>query len=96
MKYYFSRSRTPYYNMVFSLIVYELVASTQGRILLASFPDTTTVFAICFVCAIWELGLRMFLLFKLRAEGRELRGVGWTEESRQLWRSMVQVHNAVS
>ena len=96
MKHYFSHLRSPYYTKVFSLLVYELVAATQGRILLAAFPDTTTVFAICAVSAFWELGVRMFHLFKLRAEGRELRALGWTEESRRLWSSTVQVANAVS
>ena len=96
IKYFFARTKSPFYTIVFSLMTYELVTATQGRILLAAFPDTTTVFAISFVSAIWELGIRMFHLFKIRAEGRDMMEVGWTEKSRQLYRSIVLINSAVS
>ncbi len=96
IKYYFARNKVPFYTIVVTLMTYELVTCTQGKVLLAYFPDTTTVFAVACVTAIWELGTRMFPLFKIRAKGREMKDLGWTEKSRQLFRSLVQINSAVS
>ena len=96
IKHVMARIRVPYYAMVFALFIYELITATQARILLASYPDTDVVLAISVVSAIWELGVRLIMLFKVRADGRDLRALGWEEESRQLYRSMVQINNAVS
>ena len=98
IKYYLARTKspTPFYTIVIFLMTFELVTCTQARILYVYFPDTTTVFAVACFQGIFELGTRMFHLFNIRAKGREMKDLGWTEKSRQLYRSLVDINSAVS
>ena len=78
------------------LFAYELITSTQARILLASYPDTSFVAIVSLFTAIFELGVRLFNLFKVRSDLAELEAVGLDEKNRQLFMRKARIYAVVS
>ena len=48
----------------FLLFIYELLMSVQARLLLLSTPNPKVVFATSVLTALWEVGLRLFFIFR--------------------------------
>ena len=89
-------TKIPFYAIAPGLFLYELVASTQLRILLASYPDTNVVFYYSIATGFAELAGRLKALDGLRGDGRGYEEKGWTEPLRVLFKRMEWVFVAVS
>ena len=96
LKQLYERVRVPFYAVVLSLFAYELVTSTQAKILLASYPRTDTVLAISVASGFWELGVRLLMLAKIRADGRGFEELGWDKQRKRLYLRMQRIFAVVS
>lgn len=88
--------KIPFMAVVPALFMFELITSTQIRILLATYPSTDIVLSISIATAFWELFVRIASLFKLRWDGKWYEDNGWKEEHRQRFASMEWIFVAVS
>ena len=95
LKRVFERINIPFHSLVMGLFSFELVTSTQARILLASYPDTSFVAIVSVFTAFFELGVRLFNLFKVRFDLAQLRAVGLDEKNRKLFMRKARIYAVV-
>ena len=55
------------------LFSYELMMSVQARLLLLSTPNPKVVFATSVLTALWEVGLRLFFIFRFSKRCRQVK-----------------------
>ena len=87
--------RTPFFSLVVALFGFELVTSTQARILLAAYPDTSAVLVVSVLTALFELSVRLFNLRKVRAEIDALKEAGVDKENVKLCEIKADIFTAV-
>ena len=95
LKRVFEKMNIPFHSLVVALFTFELVTSTQARILLASYPDTSFVAIVSVCTAFFELGVRLFNLFKVRFDLAQLRAVGLDEKNRKLFMRKARIYAVV-
>ena len=87
--------RMPFFSLVVALFSFELVTSTQARILLAAYPDTSAVLVVSVLTAVFELSVRLFNLRKVRAEIDALKEAGVDKENVKLCQIKADIFTAV-
>ena len=91
----FEKHNLPFHSLVIGLFAFELFTSTQARMLLASYPDTTFVAFISLLSAFYELAVRGVRLFKVRFELADLESRGLDDKKRKLFMRKARIYAVV-